>query len=368
MLPQPPEENKSLQLEHCKIIYTDLQGLKKHLYKYIGETEKNFLLTDTNTRQHCLPLLEGKNHTFHDTQIITLDAGEREKNIEGLNHIWNFLQHAGADRSSTLINLGGGMISDIGGFAASTYQRGMHFINVPTSLMGMADASIGGKTAINLGAVKNQAGTFAFAENVLICTEFLYSLPEDELLAGYAEVVKGALAFDKDFWYRIKTIKVKEQRTELLIRKLDEGILWKSIQLKVEAVKNDLNDHGSRQALNFGHSVGHGLEALYQSNGKSLPHGFAVAAGMICEAFISQQLTGLKNYAFKEIERYLKATFPLVEISNDQIDKIVQLIRYDKKNRGDDIKMSLLEDPGKCRTGVVCSEEMVRQALRHYTK
>jgi 3-dehydroquinate synthase len=262
--------------------------------------------------------------------------------------------------------LGGGMITDIGGFAASTYKRGMRFINVPTSLLGMVDAAIGGKTGANLGSAKNQVGSFALPEAVIICPVFLKTLPEEELISGYAEIVKIALAFDKELWEQIKDIKVQKEQSEQLIKKLSDVILWKSIQIKVSTVQKDMHDRNIRQGLNFGHSIGHALEAFYQSKGRTLPHGFAVAAGIICEAYISTKLSSLKYRSFQDIEDYIHATFPSIEIKKSDIDNICIMLRHDKKNIRGDFRMSLLEAPGKIKVGVICPEEVIRESLSHY--
>lgn len=366
-MPFPNLSNKKiLQLDQCEIIFTGPAGMRKLIHSYIGETEKNLILTDSNTLTHCIPLLEGEKYPIDKSQIITLDPGEKEKNTDSLKYLWNKLQQNNAGRSSLLINLGGGMITDIGGFAASTYKRGMRFINVPTSLLGMADAAIGGKTAANLGSAKNQVGSFALPEAVIICPVFLKTLPEEELISGYAEIVKIALAFDKELWEQIKEIKVQKEQSEQLIHKLSDGILWKSIQIKVSTVQKDMHDRNIRQGLNFGHSIGHALEAFYQSKEKTLQHGFAVAAGMICEAYISTKLSGLNYRIFEEIKDYILSTFPSLKIEKSDIDDICIMLRHDKKNIRGDFRMSLLEAPGQIKAGMICPEEVIRESLSHY--
>ena len=361
-----PNKKKTLQLDQCEIVYIGLADLKKLIHSYIGETEKNLMLTDTNTLSHCLPLVEDGKYLIDKSQIITLDPGEKEKNIGSLKYLWNKLHQNNASRSSLLINLGGGMITDIGGFAASTFKRGMRFVNVPTSLLGMVDAAIGGKTGANMGSAKNQLGTFALPEAVIICPVFLKTLPEEELISGYAEIVKIALAFDKELWEQIKDIRVQKERSEQLIKILIGGILWQSIQIKVSTVQEDMHDRNIRQGLNFGHSIGHALEAFYQSKGKTLQHGFAVAAGMICEAYISTKLSSLKYRSFQEIEEYIHATFPSIEIKKNDIDDICIMLRHDKKNIRGNFRMSLLEAPGQIKVGMICPEEIIRESLSHY--
>lgn len=368
MPPSNPKRIRYLELGSCKIIYTDLGELKKLVHSYIGETEKNLILGDNNTLLHCLPLIDNQNKPIDETSIIALDPGEMEKNIGSLHYIWSSLQYAGTDRKNTLINIGGGMITDIGGFAASTFKRGIPFINIPTSLMGMADAAIGGKTSANLGSVKNQVGTFCMPEAVYIYPSFLRTLPKEELLSGYAEIIKTALAFDKTLWRKLKEVSFDVDHPDELIKTLEDGLLWNTIQIKVNVVEQDPHDQNLRQGLNFGHSIGHAIEALFQTKGKSIQHGYAVAAGMICEAYISKRLCGLEKRKYKELEEYLLKAFPKISLDQKDIDKICKLILHDKKNRGGEIRMSLIEAPGKCNTGVICDLKIIREALMHYIK
>lgn len=366
MLFSLPKAIKSTQIENCKIILIDLIGVKKYIHGYIGETEKNLILCDHNTLKHCLSLIKDKHNPIDETSVVAVDPGENEKNIGNVHYIWSSFQYAGLDRKNTLINLGGGMISDMGGFAASTFKRGIPFIHIPTSLMGMADAAIGGKTAINLGAVKNQIGTFSMPEAVIIYPGFLETLPGEELLSGYAEILKTALAFDKTLWKKLKEITIKLDQPNQLIKQLEGGLLWDIIQIKVNVVEQDPYDQDLRQGLNFGHSIGHAIESLYQKKEENMPHGYAVAAGMLCEAYISKQLCGLGEKQFKEIEAYLMKVFPAIPLDQNDIDEICSLILHDKKNHSGEIRMSLLEAPGKCKTGVVCSLENIKESLMHY--
>ena len=344
------------------IVYAGPENPGKVLSKYIGETEKNFFLADKHTADKCYPIIRKLFPDLNDEHLIVLDAGDDEKNITSLHHIWSFLQHHGAGRNSRLINLGGGMITDIGGFAASTFKRGIPFVHIPTSLLGMVDAAIGGKTAINLSKVKNQAGTFARAEAVIIYPQFLQTLPRDEFLSGYAEILKTAIAFDKALFEKLLQIEGKES----LIKNITGDIIRRTASIKNEVTTRDFHDRAERQCLNFGHSVGHALEALYFSNGAEINHGYAVAAGMLCEAFISKQILKLREEDYLEIGKYILSTFPKVSFREKDIDGIINLIRHDKKNFRDDIRMSLIEATGKCRFGVSCPEGIIKDSLKHY--
>ncbi len=350
-----------MSLNGCNIHFTDEKHFGRIISGYIGETEKNFILTDTNTAKLCLPLIRSQFPGFDESRVISIDSGEGEKNISSLQHIWSFLLHHGAGRDSCLLNLGGGMITDLGGFAASTYKRGIRFVQIPTSLMGMTDAAIGGKTGINIGYVKNQAGTFALPEAVIVMPGFLKTLPWDELLSGFAEIFKAALALDHNFWNEIKELSLNETKRAAIISLLENGIIRRSIEIKAEVVTSDFRDQGKRQCLNFGHSIGHAMELL-----KDIPHGYAVAAGMLCEAFISKLLCGLPAKQFSDIERCICVNFPKTKFKEKDIEGIISLIRHDKKNFRDNIRMSLIEATGKCRFGISCPEGIIKDSLKHY--
>jgi len=340
------------------IIFTTEANFGHVLSDYIGETEKNLVLTDTNTARYCFPILKKHIPSFPDDGLITIDAGDEEKNISSLHYIWSAMHFNGANRSSCLLNLGGGMISDLGGFAASTYLRGVAFVNIPTSLLGMVDAAIGGKTAINISKVKNQAGTFARARAVIIHPPFLKTLPEDEFLSGYAEVLKTAIVFDRELYYDL----IETRPDELPM----EDVIRKTASTKNEATARDFQDHKERQCLNFGHTIGHGLEAIYLSKGQELKHGFAVAAGMLCEAYISAGILKLHDQGLQQITDYIRRTFPPVKFREKDIDDIIALIRYDKKSFRGEVRMSLINGIGNCKFGIAVPEKMIRDALAYY--
>ncbi|NQT77183.1 MAG: 3-dehydroquinate synthase [Bacteroidetes bacterium] len=362
------DNNKIISLNGCDIHFPDEKHFGRIISGYIGETEKNFILTDINTAKLCLPLVRSQFPGFDESRVITIDSGEGEKNISSLHHIWSFLLHHGAGRDSCLLNLGGGMITDLGGFAASTYKRGIRFVHIPTSLMGMTDAAIGGKTGINIGGVKNQAGTFALPEAVIVMPGFLKTLPWNELLSGFAEIFKAALALDHNFWNEIKGLSLNETERTAIISRLENGIIRKSIEIKSEVVASDFRDQGKRQCLNFGHSIGHAMELLKQGATKDIPHGYAVAAGMLCEAFISKLLCGLSAKQFSDIEKCICVNFPKTKFEKKDNDGIISLIRHDKKNVNDRIMMSLLKAPGTCMPGVDCPEAVIREGLSYYFK
>ena len=370
-MPSPPkntDNNKIISLHGCPIHFTDEKHFGRQISAFIGETEKNFILTDVNTAKLCLPLVRLQFPGFDESRVITMVAGEGEKNMSSLHHIWNFLLQHGAGRDACLVNLGGGMITDLGGFAASTYKRGIRFIHIPTSLMGMADAAIGGKTGINIGGVKNQAGTFALPQAVILIPEFLKTLPWDELLSGFAEIFKAALALDHSFWNKIKELSLSETKRAAIISLLENGIIRRSIEIKAEVVASDFRDQGKRQCLNFGHSIGHALELSKQGSAEEIPHGYAVAAGMLCEAFISNLRCGLPAKQLSDIEKCISINFPKTHFEEKDIEGIISLIRHDKKNVNDKIRMSLLKAAGTCVPGVECPEALIRKGLSSYLK
>jgi len=363
------EGNKSkqyMELNESRIHFPNEIQLSDLLKKDLILSDEDFILADTNTSRLCFPILKILVPELNEERLIILDAGEYGKNISTLNHIWSFLQHAGADKNSRLVNLGGGVITDIGGFAASTFKRGIRFVHIPTSLMGMADASIGGKTAINLGKVKNQVGLFSLPEQVIIYHGFLKTLAWEEFLSGYAELIKIGLAFDRSLWELLSEVDFQETNREYICSQLEDSLLPMAIESKIMVTTRDLTDRGERQCLNFGHSIAHAIEALFLSEGNEIKHGFAVAAGIICEAWISNRVIGLSALDMGKIQSYILEYFPCIPFQEDDIDDILQLLRHDKKNYDGDILMSLLTAPGKCIREVKCSENIIRESLLHY--
>ena len=340
------------------IVFSTEDTFSQVLSSYIGETEKNLVLADTNTAKHCFPMLRKAIPGLEEDKLIVVDAGDDEKNITNLHQIWSALQYHGADRSSCLINLGGGMVSDLGGFAASTYLRGIAYVNIPTSLLGMVDASIGGKTSINISKVKNQAGTFARARAIIIHPAFLETLPENEFFSGYAEVLKTAIAFDREFYYDL----IETNPADLPM----VDVIRKAAMIKQEVTARDFHDHGERQCLNFGHTIGHGLEALYLNKNQEMKHGFAVAAGMVCASYISAKMMSLPEQTLRQITDYCKRSFPVIRFREKDIDDIIALMRHDKKSYDHEIRMSLINSIGNCTFGVAVSEDMIRESLLYY--
>jgi 3-dehydroquinate synthase len=274
--------------------------------------------------------------------------------------VWKALGELGADRHSLLVNLGGGVITDLGGFVASTYKRGISFINIPTTLLAQVDASVGGKTGVDLGALKNEVGVFAEPEELFIWPEFLKTLPKREHISGLAEILKHGLVSDRAYWN--SCIKTDLSRPENL-----EEIIRHSIAIKSAIVAADPNEIGERKKLNFGHTIGHAVEGLVlERQEKTLLHGEAVALGMICESWISVQDTKLPEAEHEEIVRNICRYFPLQTLNAVDDHRLIELMRHDKKNEKGDIRMVLLKSIGLAHTGKTVSPDRIINALDYY--
>jgi len=323
---------------------------------------KLFILVDDNTLENCLPKLIEKVPLLGGKEVIQVDNGEGSKSVEISVQIWSALSEMEADRRSLLINLGGGVISDLGGFIAGTYKRGIRFINIPTSLLAQVDASVGSKVGINLNNLKNQVGLFCNPEKVFIDSDFLRTLPRNHLLSGFAEMVKHALIFDKEYWKQLKDVSFYEMET------LDEAIP-RSVEIKNEIVISDPFESGRRKILNFGHTVGHAIESYsFESDGKNILHGEAIAAGMVCEAFISEKLQKLDKEKLEEITRYIFSLFPRIQIQEIAYHRIIEIMKHDKKNNFSEIRMSLLNDLGDCNYDIPVKPELIIDSLNYYQR
>lgn len=312
-----------------------------------------FVLTDTNTQQHCLPLLE----LSIDYTPITIPAGDESKAMKYVEYILQELVKYGADRKSALVNLGGGMIGDLGGFCASVYQRGIDFIQVPTSLLAMVDASVGGKTGINFAGLKNYIGTFTEPVSVFVHPPFLKTLPERELKAGYVEMLKHGLIADANYFEELRTF--NERRLKLQVER--------SIQLKYDIVQEDPYETHLRKLLNFGHTVGHAIESWSFSQGSCFLHGEAIAIGLICESFLSLA-AGLSTHALEEIARTLLPFAPQVVFTENEQEEIIALCIKDKKNEKQQVQCVALQEIGKPVEDIVRNVpvEEIKKSLTYF--
>ncbi|MDZ4715224.1 MAG: 3-dehydroquinate synthase [Cytophagales bacterium] len=311
------------------------------------------VLVDPNTRKHCYEKIRNQLPRHH---VFEVPEGEQHKNLETCQRLWQDLTDAHFDRHSLLLVLGGGVPGDLGGFCASTFKRGIDFVLVPTTLLAMVDASIGGKTGVDVGPIKNHVGTFAMPAATWIATDFLHTLPPSELRSGFAEVIKHCLLGDHRMWDAIRKKSLDNQDWPRLIRH--------STKFKGGVVKKDPREAGLRKILNYGHTIGHALEGNSLRSGNRLLHGEAVAAGMVVEAFLSHQRKMLTLDDTRSIAGYVISIFGKVEIQDP--GQLISLMRQDKKNKGNEICVALPGPVGKARWDIEVSEKDIRKALASY--
>ncbi|WP_026994513.1 3-dehydroquinate synthase [Flectobacillus major] len=335
-----------------------IASITESLPQFLSENtySKIHVIVDEKTKRHCYPLVKPllPKHTL--TQI---KSGEEEKNLTTCEKIWQGMTDAELDRHSLVINIGGGVIGDMGGFCASTYKRGIDFVQVPTTLLSQVDASVGGKLGIDFHGFKNHIGVFRIPNAVLIDAAFLKTLPERELRSGFAEIVKHCLIADAQKWQQIKRKDFAEQDfTDLITH---------SVEIKKHVVAQDPTEKGLRKILNFGHTLGHAIETFYLGKPKlHLLHGEAIAAGMICEAYISYQRGMIDEKALAEIEEFIFAVYGRATIYEQDIDAIIALTAQDKKNKGKEVRFSLLGGIGQCGFDIVVSAKEMKEALLYY--
>lgn len=320
-----------------------------------------FILTDTNTKDNCLPYFKQKIQFPKEPKTLNIPAGETNKTIGSCTKLWEQLSKLGADRKSLLINLGGGVVTDLGGFVASTYQRGIEFINIPTSLLAMVDAAVGGKNGVDLGALKNQVGIIRNAKAVLVDTTFLNTLPENEFISGQAEMIKHGLIHSED--YLEKTLSLDKNDAEAVAK-----LVWESILIKNKVVTQDPTEQGLRKTLNYGHTLGHAIESYCLENDekRTLLHGEAIAIGMILANYISSKLFGFPSEKRDKITSALLSLFQKVHFEKQDIDSIIKLLIFDKKNANGKIQFVLLEDIGKYKINCRVENSLINEAFNFY--
>jgi len=293
-----------------------------------------------------------------DVQCITLTCDEKIKDIHAVLSIWNFLLSQQFNRNSLLINWGGGVVCDLGGFIAATFKRGIRLINIPTTLLAMIDAAHGGKNGINLQHYKNTVGTFYLPDEVLIDSTFLNTLPQEEVLNGFAELIKYALIADAELWEQLKKMQHVSKN------QIPQNWLEKAANFKKELTKKDLFDKNERQLLNFGHTIGHAIETFMQMNNNPVAHGFTVAQGICCEAYISHLHQFISLHQVNEIGDFIKKQYHLPSFREDEISQIAAICLQDKKNRNDDIRMVLLKDVGQAIVKQTVTLEEIESSLK----
>lgn len=319
---------------------------------------KVLILVDRHTSEHCLPLLQAAMPGFDGYDIIEIDPGEENKNIDFCIGIWKMMLDFGADRQSLLINLGGGVVTDMGGFAASTFKRGIDFVQVPTTLLSQVDASVGGKTGIDMDNVKNIIGTFAQPKAVFIADRFLATLGKRQLVSGFAEVIKHGLIADKAFYETVKGMDAADLSLEHIRH---------SVAIKNEVVTQDPTEKGLRKILNFGHTIGHAIEGYSLAHDANpLLHGEAIAVGMICEGYLAHRANGLAKDALDDLIYTFRTHFPDYTYHAGIYDSLIALMKNDKKNSGDRIGFALISDIGRCSIDQFVGEELIRESLDFY--
>ncbi len=322
---------------------------------------KIFVLVDSNTATHCLPRLRDTYPVLAKAEVITIPAGEIHKTIATTKKVWEALINARADRVTLLVNLGGGVVTDLGGYAAGCYKRGIDFVHVPTTVLGMVDAALGGKTGVDFGGVKNSIGLFRMPVEVITDVAYLDTLPPREVRSGMAEMYKHALIHDAQVWETLK-----DTQGDLLGRASAKTLIEQSQQVKLDIVAQDPEEKGLREALNFGHSIGHALESVLLTSTNPALHGEAVAAGMICEAYLSQELAGLSTFETEDIERTLLGVYGKLSVHADHLVNLLALVANDKKNRGGVTRMSLLHRIGEPRLGVAVKQDQIEATIERY--
>jgi 3-dehydroquinate synthase len=316
------------------------------------------ILVDDNTKKHCYPLVSS---VLPEHIIIEIASGEEHKNLQTCEQIWGVLTDHAFDRKSLLINLGGGVIGDMGGFCAATFKRGIDFINIPTTLLAQVDASIGGKLGIDFHDFKNHIGVFQNPLMVFLDVKFFNTLHPSELRSGYAEIIKHCLIRDRRKFEEI----IQTPYTDLDFFELTKH----SVQIKKDVVHADPTEKGLRKILNFGHTIGHAIESYYlRKPEEKLLHGEAIAIGMICEAFLSNKKLSVSGADLKTIIDYILKVYQSRKIQANAVDEIIKLTRQDKKNEGDKIKCSLLNNIGDCSFDIEIDQHDIKSAIEYFNQ
>ena len=349
-------DNYTIYFNDASFVYLE-NLLKTETYSKI------FVLVDENTNEHCLPYFLANLPTEIEIEIIEIEAGEENKNIYTSIDLWHTLIELDADRKSIMINLGGGVITDIGGFVASTYKRGIDFINVPTTLLAMVDASVGGKTGVDLGSLKNQIGVINEPKSVIVISKFLETLPTNQMRSGLAEMLKHGLIYDKNYWDKLKHLNnLNTDDLDILIKQ--------SIEIKNKIVSQDLKENGIRKALNFGHTLGHAIESYFleSENKKQVLHGEAIAIGMILESYLSYKLELISKDSYAEIKYIITDVFEKISFNDSDIQKILDLLIFDKKNEFGNIQFTLLNKIGESKINQTVDKSLILLAFEDYLK
>lgn len=337
-------------------------SLENDIAEAIGKVahDKLFVLTDTTTQELCWPVVRDF-AVMQQAQTITIQSTDEAKTLETLAYVWCALQKGGATRHSLLVNLGGGMVTDLGGFAASTFKRGMAYINVPTTLLSQVDASVGGKTGINFGGLKNEIGVFNCAQSVILSSMFLRTLDRENLLSGYAEMLKHGLLSTTENWAELLNFDITEPDYDILL-----GLVAKSVSIKEGIVTEDPTEKGIRKALNLGHTAGHAIESLALQEGRTVLHGYAVAWGLLMELYLSARKCGFPAKELHQMEAYIKEHYGKFHYECRHYETLCDFMSHDKKNQGGNINFTLLGGIGDIRINQTATKDEIEEMLDYY--
>jgi 3-dehydroquinate synthase len=336
--------------------------LEKELGPIVANYPKGkvYIVVDENTRKHCLPQLQ-QYPLFAELPVVEIRSGENNKSLESVVKVWNFLEENGADRRSLLINLGGGMLSDLCGFAASCFKRGLHFVNIPTTLLSQVDASVGGKTGINFNGLKNEIGVFNQPQTVIVASRFLKSLDKENLLSGYAEMLKHGLIHSKPHWDELLEFDLENIDYDLL-----NQMIARSVAVKEYFVVKDPTEKNIRKALNLGHTAGHAFESLALHQNRPILHGYAVAYGLIVELYLSSKKVGFPMCKTEGITKWILSWYGPFTITKEDIEPLYLKMTKDKKNEAGRINFTLIPEVGSVEINIDCEKELIVEALEYF--
>ena len=341
------------------IISRDLQAELTAAIERIGP-DRLFVLADTTTAALCWPGVRDF-PCVAGAQLITIGATDEAKTLDTLAAVWTALGEGGATRHSMLVNLGGGMVTDLGGFAASTFKRGIAFVNIPTTLLAMVDASVGGKTGINFRGLKNEIGVFNEAQTVILDTHFLRTLDRQNLCSGYAEMLKHGLISNEENLLELLRFDIEHPDYEAL-----KALVAKSVSIKERIVTEDPHEHGLRKALNLGHTVGHAFESLAMAENRTVLHGYAVAWGLVCELYLSATRCGFPSERLHQVAQFVRETYGIFTFTCKEYDRLYELMTHDKKNTAGVINFTLLGAVGDIRINQQAGKDDIFEMLDYY--
>lgn len=345
---------------YSKIIYSRLIETELSLWIEKYPRGKVFLATEETVNQLWISKFDNF-FISNEIQKVVIPAGESNKKIESVAKIWEFLSKNGGDRKSLLITIGGGMLTDLAGFGATTFKRGIDFLNVPTTLLSQVDASVGGKTGINFNGLKNEVGTFKEPVAVIINTDFLKTIDKENFISGFAEMIKHGLIYSTKHLAELKDFDFDNIDYDLL-----QEIIQHSVNIKEYFVSNDLTENNIRKALNFGHTVGHAFESLAMQQKRPILHGYAVAFGMIAELFLSIKKCNFPSKDIEEITNWLLQVYGKFDIQKNDYDQLFELMTHDKKNDSGRINFTLIPEIGKIEINQNCEKKLIFEALDYY--